>query len=297
MTARWPRSRSIGGTTPASCGSFGGSPRLAQHLGRRLGVPLCSLCVVGPSTDESRRSTRARLEKPDLLLDAACSAPEASLDNRQDPLDEAICIKLGFQADLERVKKVWTHLCQVLLSWEDLNREPFYLVAQVLRTGGLHHQEAAAIKHLLQEITTRSGVCSLVRLRHLGDEHQEHVLTQLLGQSWEGARCAMLCGLCRNALPVDADTFAVFMRVGVIPAESVYRRQALHVALQRAVQSSRRWVFYINLVVHSQRTCVSRRQYVVRLFCVMNGLPDDMKITAGGESKNEGAVPYARARA
>ncbi len=246
------------------------------------------------------RRARALLKQLDRALDAAYGAPEADLDNKQDPLDEAIYIILSFQTDLDRFKGVWRQLRQVFPTWEDLRRASIHRVAKTLRIGGLHDQKARTIKNLLKVVSARNGKCSLGWLRDLNDEEAEHVLTRLPGLSWKGARCVMLYSLGRRTFPVDTNTFRVFRRVGILSPSSVYRRRALHDSLQRAVEPSRRKPFHINLVVHGQRTCLPRRplcaECAARRFCTMRGVPDDIRQAVRQKSR-EAAVLPSRARA
>ena len=200
-----------------------------------------------------------KLRKLDRLLDRAYGAPTADLDNKSDPLDEAVYIILSFQTDLARTKNVWRELRSALPTWEDLDKAPVQDVARVLRPGGLHEQKARTIKRLLRAIKQRAGHLSLDLLREMDDRAAERFLTRLPGLSWKGARCVLLYSLDRAVFPVDGNTFRILQRVGVLPPNSVYRRRGLHDALQLAVAAPHRKRFHVNLVVHGQRTCLPLR--------------------------------------
>lgn len=248
------------------------------------------------------RRARSLLEQLDRVLDATYGTPEADLDNKSDPLDEAIYIILSFQTDLDRFKRVWRQLRQTFPSWEDLIRAPIQRVAKTLRIGGLHDQKARTIKNLLKIVSARTGECSLEWLRDLSDEDAEHALRNLPGLSWKGARCVMLYSLGRSTFPVDANTFRIFKRVGILSPSSVYRRRALHDSLQHAVEPSRRKAFHINLVVHGQRTCLPRRplcsKCTARRFCAMRGVPDGIRRAARASRRDaKAATVHGRARA
>lgn len=249
-----------------------------------------------------RLSTRARasLKQLDSALDAAYGAPEADLDNKQDPLDEAIYIILSFQTDLDRFKRVWRELRLAFPTWEDLRRAPIHRVVKTLRIGGLHDQKARTIKNLLKIVSARNGECSLEWLRDVNDEEAERALTRLPGLSWKGARCVMLYSLGRSTFPVDGNTFRIFKRVGILSSSSVYRRRELHDSLQHAVEPSRRKAFHINLVVHGRRTCLPRRplcsECAARQFCAMRGVPDEIRMAARRRD-SEAAIVRARVRA
>src|SRR5690349_11412926 len=101
----------------------------------------------GANTFRISSRSRAKLEQLDRVLDAAYGAPEGELDNKQDPLEEAVYIILSFQTNLKRFKEVWTQLREAFPSWEDLSRAPLRRVARVLRTGGLQAQKARTIKN------------------------------------------------------------------------------------------------------------------------------------------------------
>lgn len=246
------------------------------------------------------RRARSLLDQLDRVLDATYGTPEADLDNKPDPLDEAIYIILSFQTDLDRVKRVWRQLRQAFPSWEDLSRARIHRIAKTLRIGGLHDQKARTIKNLLKIVAARNGECSLEWLRDLSDEDAEDALRKLPGLSWKGARCVMLYSLGRSTFPVDANTFRIFKRVGILSPSSVYRRRALHDSLQHAVEPSRRKAFHINLVVHGQRTCLPRRprcsKCAARRFCAMCGVPDEIRMAARRRDA-EAAIVRGRARA
>jgi endonuclease-3 len=233
-----------------------------------------------------RLSKRARtyLQHLDRVLDAAYGAPAAELDNKQDPLEEAIYIILSFQTNLARFKQVWAQLRMVFPSWEALIRAPLGRVARVLRVGGLQEQRARTIKNLLKALKRETGHYSLDVLRGMEDEEAERFLTRLPGLSWKAARCVLLYSLDRDVFPIDGNTFRIFKRVGVLNRNNVYRRRSLHDGLQDAVDPSRRKSFHINLVVHGQRTCLPRRPRcsicVARKMCAMHGVPADLKAEA-----------------
>ena len=216
------------------------------------------------------------LRKLDRLLDRAYGAPAADLDNKPDPLDEAVYIILSFQTDIARTRKVWTELRSTFPTWVDLDKAPVRNVARVLRVGGLHEQKARTIKRLLSAIKQRAGHLSLDLLREMDDREAECFLTRLPGLSWKGARCVLLYSLDRTVFPVDGNTFRILQRVGILPPNSVYRRRGLHDALQRAVAAERRKPFHVNLVVHGQRTCLPLRfrcdECVARSICAMGNL-------------------------
>lgn len=192
----------------------------------------------------------------DELLDAAYGAPEALLGNQPNALDEAIYIILSFQTDLARFQETWRSLRSAFPQWEDADRASVDEIAQVLQTGGLHHQKARIIKRLLRAVHNGFGELSLAALRDLPDIDAERALTRLPGLSWKGARCVLLYALQRDVFPVDGNTFRILRRTGVIPSSAVYRRRSLQDALQTAVPAVRRRPFHVNLVVHGQRMCL-----------------------------------------
>lgn len=199
-----------------------------------------------------------RLTHIDALLDAAYGTPEAELANKPDPLDEAVYIILSFQTDLERFKATWARLRKAFPSWDAVERAPVRALARVLREGGLHNQKARTIRRLLRSVRDIAGELSLDLLRDMNDVDAERLLTQLPGLSWKGARCILLYSLGRNVLPVDANTFRILKRIGVLSRRAVYRTRKLHDAIQAAVPPARRRALHVNLVVHGQRTCLPR---------------------------------------
>jgi len=243
------------------------------------------------------RRNRACLEQLDHILDAAYGAPEADLDNKQDPLEEAIYIILSFQTNLARFKEVWAQLRQAFPSWEVLIRAPLRRVARVLRTGGLQEQRARTIKELLKAVKRETGTYSLDVLRAMENEEAERFLTQLPGLSWKAARCVLLYSLDRDVFPVDGNTFRILKRVGVLNRCCVYRRRGIHDGLQDAVEPLRRKSFHINLVVHGQRTCLTRNPRcsicVARSICAMHGVPEDIKTEARRSTDNGSNVVTA----
>ena len=234
-----------------------------------------------PNTFRLTRRGHAKMAELDRILDQFYGAPEEELDNKQDPLEEAVYIILSFQTDLDRFKQVWTELRQTFPSWHDLHKAPLHSVSRVLRPGGLQEQKAKIIKNLLKSVRSQNGEFSLSWLHDQEDEEAERILTRLPGLSWKGARCVLLYSLDRAVFPVDGNTFRILKRVGVLSSRSVYRRRGIHDGLQDAVEASRRKPFHINLVVHGQRTCLPRRPLcsscVARTICAMHGVPADIK--------------------
>ena len=246
-----------------------------------------------------RRGARVKLAEMDRALDRAYGTPEAILGNQDDPLDEAIYIILSFQTDLSRFSATWAKLRSKFRRWEEVQRASVQRVAQVLREGGLHVQKARTIKRLLASVRRATGELSLDAVRDMSDEDACRFLTRLPGISWKAARCIMLYSFNRDVFPVDVNTFRILKRTGVLPPTSVYRRRGLHDNLQRAVESSRRKTFHINLVVHGQRTCLPRRprcpDCAIRHICAMCGVPRDIRTKAQQRSATRQQVASQRA--
>lgn len=241
-----------------------------------------------------RRGARCTLRELDLLLDRAYGTPEADLDNKDDPLDEAVYIVLSFQTNLERLKVVWKKLRSTFPEWEFVANAPLRHVVEVLRVGGLQEQKARTIRKLLKAAKEATGTYSLDILRNMDDEDAERFLTCLPGLSWKAARCVLLYSVGRDVFPVDGNTFRIFKRIGVLGDKSVYRRRGLHDGLQDAVERSRRKAFHINLVVHGQRTCLPLRprcsNCVARRICRMRDVPTDIKSPARDVTNSDSSV-------
>ena len=202
---------------------------------------------------------RQRLAVLDRLLDEEHGAPETTLGNHLDPLDEAVYIILSFQTGLARFQETWKSLRVAFPQWKDAERASVDQISRVLRPGGLHCQKAKAIKRLLEVVRGEFGRLSLDSLRGLADADAERALTRLPGLSLKGERCVLLYSLGREVLPVDGNTFRILLRAGVVPRGAVYRRRALHDKLQAAVPPERRRRFHVNLVVHGQHICLPQR--------------------------------------
>jgi endonuclease III len=222
------------------------------------------------------RGARERFAELDRLLEEAYGTPEADLGNKSDPLDEAIYIILSFQTDLARAAATWIRLLSAYPNWEGLESAPARQIAEVLREGGLQRQKARTLKRFIAEVRRIAGSLSLELLRKLSDEDAERILTSLPGLSWKGTRCVLVYSLGRHVFPVDGNTFRVLRRVGILRHGAVYRRPALHHALQALVPAARRKALHVNLVVHGQRTCLPLRPRCaccpVRLICAMKGV-------------------------
>ena len=249
-----------------------------------------------------RRGARRTLQELDRILDDAYGAPEVDLDNKDDPLDEAVYIVLSFQTDLDRFKLVWEELRTTFPTWEQLAQAPLRQVVKVLRLGGLQVQKARTIRKLLKAAKEETGSYSLDVLQDMNDDDAERFLTRLPGLSWKAARCVLLYSLGRDVFPVDGNSFRIFKRAGVLGDRSVYRRRGLHDGLQDAVDGSRRKPFHINLVVHGQRTCLPRRPRcsfcAARSICPMRGVPADIKTSVQGDRIGDSdAVKVSRTRA
>ena len=248
-----------------------------------------------------RRGARCTLQELDRLLDDAYGAPEVDLDNKDDPLDEAVYIVLSFQTDLDRFRLVWKELRTTFPTWEQLALAPLRRVVKVLRPGGLQEQKAQTIRKLLKAAKEETGSYSLDVLQNMDDDEAERFLTHLPGLSWKAARCVLLYSLGRDVFPVDSNSFRIFKRAGVLGDRSVYRRRGLHDSLQEAIDRSRRKPFHINLVVHGQRTCLPRRprcsSCAARSICPMRGVPADIKSSVRRDHISDlGAIKVSRTR-
>ncbi len=228
-----------------------------------------------------RRGARERLVTLDRLLDGAYGAPETTLGNKEDPLDEAIYIILSFQTDLARSRATWSRLRAAYPTWDALAHAPTREIAGVLREGGLYRQKARTIKRLLATVRRIAGELSLGLLRLMHEEDAERLLTRLPGLSWKGARCILLYSLRHDVFPVDGNTFRILKRTGVLRSGAVYRRRTLHDALQAAIPPPRRRALHVNLVVHGQRTCLPRAPRCpscpLRTMCPMIGVPREIR--------------------
>ena len=244
-----------------------------------------------------RGGARHTLQELDRLLDDAYGVPEADLNNKDEPLDEAVYIVLSFQTNLDRFKLVWEDLRATFPSWDQLAQAPLDRVVEVLRVGGLQEQKARTIKKLLTTVKKEVGSYSLDVLRGMADDEAERFLTRLPGLSWKAARCVLLYSLGRDVFPVDSNTFRILQRTGVLGRGAVYRRRALHDGLQNAIEASRRKAFHINLVVHGQRTCRPRRprcaSCTARSICAMYGVPAGIRANAQSSCRRESGVATA----
>ncbi len=207
------------------------------------------------------QGAREKLKVVDRALDRAYRAPERTLGNMPDPLDEAIYIILSLQTNLARLRATWASLRSSFPKLEDLESATPDKIARALRNGGLQRQKARIIKRLLRRVRALTGGLSLDHLRFASDEEAERFLLRLPGLSWKSARCIMLYSLGRRAFPVDVNTVRIAKRLGVIPRNAIYRRKSLHDALQDAVPAARRRAFHVNLVVHGQRICLPAKPH------------------------------------
>jgi len=222
------------------------------------------------------RGAFTTLKKLDSVLDEFYGAPEGDLENKTDPLEEAVYIILSLQTNLYRSKAVWKKLRATYPNWHSLARARHRSIARVLNEGGLHEQKARNIKNLLKAVKEHAGSYTLDSLLEMDGEEAERFLTRLPGLSWKSARCVLLYSLGRDAFPIDVNTIRILKRVGIIPSDSPYRRRSLHDGLQQAVPPKRRRRFHVNLVVHGQNTCQPRRPHCLvcpaRGFCAQVGV-------------------------
>lgn len=212
-----------------------------------------------PSRLRIRSDHRARLSVVDAILDDAYGAPLHLLQNKRDPLDEAVYIILSLQTDIPRLKLIWGSLRAAFPSWKDAREAKTDALATALHAGGLHNQKARTIKKLLTFVSERFGDLSLDPLRDLPTEAAERELTRLPGLSWKAARCVLLYSLDREVFPVDTNTFRIMKRLGILSRHEAYRRKSVHDALQDAVPAHRRKTLHVNLVVHGRRICTPHR--------------------------------------
>lgn len=214
-------------------------------------------CIAAQRPTFGRRQT-GRLSAIDEALQRAHGAPLRALNNKRNPLDEAVYIILSLQTDIPRLRQTWRSLKRSFPTWGQAQEASIDALSGAIRTGGLHNQKARALKSLLAEVMARFGKLSLDSLRASSTEEAERELTRLPGLSWKAARC-VLYSLDRDVFPVDTNTFRIMKRAGILSQGTIYRRRALQDALQDAVPPNRRKALHVNLMLHGRRICTPLR--------------------------------------
>src|SRR5262245_57948466 len=113
------------------------------------------------------RLATLRLAQLAERLQQAYGAPEETLGNKRDPLDEAVYITLTLQTDLARAALMWDRLKAAFPTWDAVAAARTTRVAEVLRQGGLHRQKARTIKRMLLAVQEHAGEYSLCSMHQM----------------------------------------------------------------------------------------------------------------------------------
>ena len=134
-----------------------------------------------------RRGAANRLTNIDRLLAATYGTPESELENKPDPLDEAIYMILSFQTDLARLKaRRGLDCARRIPHGTRVERAPPATSRAYFVTGASTGRKRARIRRLLASIREVAGELSLDLLRTMNDEDAEQLAHPPPGSVVEG---------------------------------------------------------------------------------------------------------------
>lgn len=222
-------------------------PLLAQHVARAIRRQLLDGKARG-----SKRVTR--FEKIFHLLDSAY--PVSDLGNKKDPLDELIYILLSRRTREDQYQNAYLGLRKRYRPWKKVLSANARDLRAALRPIGLFNQRATALRGILRAIAADFGRVTLAPLRRRTYSEAYNFLRSLPGVNDKTAKCVMLYSLGMPALPVDAHTYRVSLRLGLLPkGTSLFKAPRL---LEAVVPRDQRGRFHVLAVMHGRSVCTPR---------------------------------------
>lgn len=187
------------------------------------------------------------------------SYPRTELDNKEDPLDEAVFILLTSQTDEDKYLRSWEKLRTVLPNWQAVVNTSEEAIFDAIKDGGLGRWKAARIMKLMHQTKDLMGEYSLNNLAVLDDASLERTLVSLDGIAIKGARCIMMYSFHRSVFPVDAHVDRIAKRIGFEIPDASNRSKKYANALQEQVPPDLRHRLHVNMIQHGRAICKARK--------------------------------------
>ncbi|MCK5572466.1 MAG: endonuclease III [Bacteroidetes bacterium] len=152
--------------------------------------------------------------------------------------------------------RAYTDLRKAFPTWQRLGDASLRDIEAAIRVGGMAHQKARRIRHILRDIRKRYGAYDLAALREIGSKD---VLTELVGLNGVGvktAACVLLFSLGRDIFPVDVHVHRLCIRLGMVPATA--SAEETFEAMSPLVPRGKAYSLHTNLIRFGRTVCRPR---------------------------------------
>src|SRR5262249_47671177 len=153
-------------------------------------------------------------------------------------------ILLGLKASLSECARAYGQLQTHFRPWVRLVDTTPEQVEAVLKRGGIGSVKARVFVDIARRLHQDFGFVSLQGLQAMTDREAETYLLSLPGVGIKTARWILLYCFGRAVFPVDAHTYRVGLRLGIVPTSKSAR--AVHAAFDAVIPSDLREVVHAN---------------------------------------------------
>ncbi|MCL4295578.1 MAG: endonuclease III [Anaerolineae bacterium] len=174
-------------------------------------------------------------------------------DNKDDPLDELIYIKLSQQTNAPKFRSMYETLQQRYPGWFGLGQAPLDELEAILHPGGLYRQRAHNLKAMATQIAEDNGRLDLSWLRQRSAPEAIAYLSSLPGVGVKTAYCVAMYSLGHDVLPVDVHVQRISERLGLLPKGLSDEKK--HQLLNALVPPGKRYSYHVNCVSHGREIC------------------------------------------
>lgn len=141
----------------------------------------------------------------------------APLGDRSDPLDELFLLLVKLKSARRRDEESYERLRGRFYPWRRLLDSDMKDIESYIRQDNLGSIKIRAFVDIARRLQADFGEVSLKALESYDDDRAEKYLTSLPGVGLKTARRVLMYSLGRDRLPVDACTYRVGVRIGLVP--------------------------------------------------------------------------------
>ena len=182
------------------------------------------------------------------------------------PLDVLILTILSQNtSDINR-DRAYDALTSTYSTYEEIVTAPVDELAAAIQTGGMHHQKAARIQSVLNEIYQEHGAYDLSHFWHMERDEILAELTKHKGIGKKTAGIVLTFSLNKPYFPVDTHISRITKRL-----DFVKEREDPHDVMNEMVPDELIYSFHMHLIYHGRETCKARKplcsQCVIEKHC------------------------------
>ncbi len=170
-----------------------------------------------------------------------------------DPLDELFFGLCSLKASHGRNEETYSALAKKFRPWRKLLAVRHEDVADFMRKGGFGNLKAKAFVDIANRLKEDFGTVSLTKLKHMPCAEVQDYLLSLPGVGVKTARYVMMHSLGYDTIPVDAETYRVSVRLGIVPTSR--NPDEAHKHFDAVLAPGLAYPIHINLVEHARTVC------------------------------------------